>query len=614
MFKKVVCVFFVALIIGNVAFAESMFSDVPADHWARESVDLLASKGIVQTGSEKFIGSKAATRFELAQFFVKALAHLEQRCNSSEFRLSADDLRQIQRLNDEFADELALMGVRQTSIAEELQPLRLELSQLRLEIDKQKSAIKDSSEKVLLSGDWLVRHTSKIHRHDFATNPLTGRPTAGNGNNVYTESQIRIRTKTKIDENINFSSRVRFFTRGNDRVNAAQTTRGGTFGLNGIGQDSVGDMVVDSAYLEINKAFNDKDHWLLGRSSWDAGHGLILNNDFDSVRYVYAPEKYELTLQYIYDRRQGSYADNTATDFRGVWFLGLEKKLKRQTFYVNFYAQDEVNLANRRVANTFVLGKLPGEQSSDSRRDAELGGSVKVGKNDRVSMDFSLVISDYLAKINKPAVGKIVDVDMNGYAGYAAANWRANKGFSAKAAYVFADDRFAGAYSLHLDRRWSMGEETPYEDIARGNQWFTRGMLNMSSLKLQAEFSPEKSKHYFRIAADFLDEIKDHVSNDLSHHLAGNTDGVVPAGFVKDNSPYDTFNNVGIADPKMLIMNFEYRYQLAKNTRIRVGFVNCAFAGDARRKTPGVNPVKAGSGLNSDYDYQLFWAEVYSRF
>jgi len=599
---------------ASVLSASVAFKDVPAHHWSRSALDKLLTAGIVSSDQSAFVGNKAVTRYELAQYFVRALAHLEQQRDSVAYFANAEELAQIRRLAEEFSDELALIGVRQTSLADDLSEMQLELSQLRQYTDSIREQMKDSSEKVRLSGDWLVRHTSKTHRYDYAVHPLTGRPGAGASNNVYTESQIRFRAQAKIDENITFNARIRFFNRAQDRFNAAQTNRGGTFGLNGIGQNSVADMLVDSAFLEIKKVFDNRDWFILGKSSWVSGHSIFINNDFDAVRYNFKDGNKIWVAQYIYDRHQGSYKDTAAVDFRGVWNLSFKSSSDRFNWYASVFAQDEPDLANRRLANTFIKGTLPGEQRSDSRRDAEFGATYKTGRDKSVTLDLGLAVSDYSVEINKPAVGNIVDVNMRGLAGSFAANWRANDRFSFKLAYDFGDDKFAGAYTLHLDRRWSMGTETPYEDIARGNQWFRRGLINMSALKLQTEYHPKNSRHYFRAAANFLDEMKDHVSNDLTHHLAGNIDGIIPAAFVRTNSDYDSFNNIGIPDPKMMILNLEYCYQLAKNTRLRLGYVNCIFDGSARKAVGAVQPVKSGRGRFDDFDYQMFWSEIYSRF
>jgi len=88
----------------------------------------------------------------------------------------------------------------------------------------------------------------------------------------------------------------------------------------------------------------------------------------------------------------------------------------------------------------------------------------------------------------------------------------------------------------------------------------------------------------------------------------------VPAGFAVTNSAYDNFNNVGIADPTMRMITFEYRYKLSKNTRLRVGAVKCDFSGDAFKSVGGAIPVAAGRGFKGDYDYQMVWTEVYGKF
>lgn len=614
MFKKIIGVAIVFFGVVTATCGGSIYSDAADDHWARAAIDSLADRALITGDSGSFGGKRATTRFELAQLFVKTLAHLEQKFNSSELRLSADDLRQIQKINNEFAEELAFIGVRSGSLTDDLSQMQLELTQLRQTIDTHKASIDDSSEKIRLSGDILVRHSNKTHRNDFAVNPFTGRPAFGNSNNVYTESQIRFRARANIDKNISFSSRFRLLARGKDVVDAALSTRGSVFGLNGIGQNSTADMIVDTAFLEIKEAFNDSDRIIFGRGTWHAGHGLLLSEDIDAIRYLYAPGNAEWVLQYIYDRHQGSSKDNAATDFRGASHLGYQKKYNGKNYYLNLFAQDEPDLVNRRQGKVFVFGKLPGEQRSDRRVDAEIGGSVKTGKSQRVTLDFSLAASDYQAHINKPVAGSIIDINLQGFVGYLAATWKTDDCFTAKMAYLYGDDKFAGGYALNLDRRYAMGDETPFEDIARGNSWFAGGLINMSALKLQGEYTPAHSRHYFRVAANFLAENKDHVSNDLSHHLAGNSNGAIPAAFIKNNSAYDTFNNVGVADPKMLILNLEYCYQLATNTRIRIGYVNCDFAGDAVRQTATTAAVKAGNGRFNDYDYQLFWTEIYSKF
>ena len=589
-----------------------IFSDIPSGHPALESVKLLTEKGIITGLNEKtFAGGRGVSRYELAMAVFRTMARLEEQISADCPAVSDEDLNRIDYLKNEFADELSLLGLRVELAQNRKELLREEVDRLRADIRATEKAVKNSGEKVKISGDWLTRHIWKTHREDHAKSAF-GAARPGNSNNSLTESQIRLRMIAKVDENITMFTRFRLFNRGSDVITAAPSARGGAFGIDGIGAQTTGDMLVDCAFLEIKKVFHEDDWFFLGRSTMQTGHGLLLNADFDAVRYNRLHNNDTYMLQYIYDRHKGSYKDDGRVDFRGVANLGFSRKHKLSSYYANVFAQDNPDTLNKRAANTVKYGTAAKEMSRDRRRDLEIGYTGKFGKNRRLTADVAVALTDYRANIGR-ATAADIDVDLKGMAGHAALAWKANKALSAKMAYNWGDDQFAGGYSLSLDRRYSDSPETNIEDIARGNSWFRNGLINMGDLKAQVEYQPE-GKHYFRLAADFLRELKDRVGNDLSHYQAKNYNGVVPAGFAVTNSVYDNFNNIGIADPTMRLITFEYRYKLAKNTRLRVGAVKCDFSGDAFKSVGGARPVAAGRGFKGDYDYQMVWAEVFGRF
>ncbi|HNS09952.1 MAG TPA: hypothetical protein PKN29_09645, partial [Candidatus Ozemobacteraceae bacterium] len=152
-------------------------------------------------------------------------------------------------------------------------------------------------------------------------------------------------------------------------------------------------------------------------------------------------------------------------------------------------------------------------------------------------------------------------------------------------------------------------------------------LMNMSNLKLQAEYRPRDSKHYFRLAGDLLNEMDDVVSNDLAklrnNGTVANYNAAVAANTAGTNSGYDRWNNFNTADAKATVLTFEYRYQLAENTRIRVGFTSFDFQDNAHKANytaagapaAGTAAISAGRGACvSDYDYNMFWAEIFSKF
>jgi hypothetical protein len=227
---------------------------------------------------------------------------------------------------------------------------------------------------------------------------------------------------------------------------------------------------------------------------------------------------------------------------------------------------------------------------------------------------------------NFPGTTVHSDIEMAGWLGHGAVKWDSKKEWAAKLGYTFGTEEALGGLSLDNDRRYDDGIETPYEDISRGNNYFRQGLANMYDLKLQVEYRPRDTRHYFRLAGDFLDEVKDTVSNDMARkifngHISGVADQPT-AGSTKTNTIYDRWNNYGTSDAETTILTFEYRYQLAENTRIRIGYTAFDFTGNetaaGRTAAGAVNAaqpsIKAGRGNVGDYDYNMFWAELYSRF
>ena len=86
-----------ALGVTASAYAANPFSDVPAGHWAYDSVAKLAAAGVVDGYADgAFDGDKLITRYEMAQIVAKAMAKGAN----------------VDKLAAEFADELDTLGVR----------------------------------------------------------------------------------------------------------------------------------------------------------------------------------------------------------------------------------------------------------------------------------------------------------------------------------------------------------------------------------------------------------------------------------------------------------------------------------------------------------------------
>ena len=95
--KSLVLAMAMALGVTASAYAANPFSDVPAGHWAYDSINKLAAAGVIDGyGDGTFGGDKLMTRYEMAQIVAKAMAKGAS----------------VEKLAAEFADELENLGVR----------------------------------------------------------------------------------------------------------------------------------------------------------------------------------------------------------------------------------------------------------------------------------------------------------------------------------------------------------------------------------------------------------------------------------------------------------------------------------------------------------------------
>ena len=104
--RKMTSAFAVAAMMGvATAFAVNPFSDVPSDSWAYQAVDQLATAGIINGYPDgTFKGQNNITRYEMAQMIAKGMANQD--------RANAEQQAMLNRLADEFSNELNTLGVR----------------------------------------------------------------------------------------------------------------------------------------------------------------------------------------------------------------------------------------------------------------------------------------------------------------------------------------------------------------------------------------------------------------------------------------------------------------------------------------------------------------------
>ena len=128
--KSLVLAMAMALGVTASAYAANPFSDVPAGHWAYDSINKLAAAGVIEGyGDATFGGDKLMTRYEMAQIVAKAMAK------------GAD----VDKLAAEFADELDNLGVRVANLEKKADNVKI-TGQIRYEYADRDGSIRDKAD------------------------------------------------------------------------------------------------------------------------------------------------------------------------------------------------------------------------------------------------------------------------------------------------------------------------------------------------------------------------------------------------------------------------------------------------------------------------------------
>ena len=276
--KQFAAIFAATAVLGvTTAFAANPFSDVTPDSWAYQAVSQLANAGIVNGYPDgTFKGQNNITRYEMAQMVAKAMANQD--------RANAEQQAMINRLADEFSNELNNLGVRVA----------------RLE---------DRVGNVKVTGDARLRYRDAEH------------------------------AKSKFDAR----ARLQFNAKVNDRTDAVVRVASDSFEL-GNTTEEVG-VKVDRAY--VNHKFGERVSLKAGRFGQVLGGGLAFDGTFDGAQLNAGNDKVNFQAAYGYMvSGKGIEATDTfpgLTKAENVThtILNLNGKVGKHTMVGGFY--DRVN-------------------------------------------------------------------------------------------------------------------------------------------------------------------------------------------------------------------------------------------------------------------------------
>ena len=231
--KQLAAIFAATAVLGvTTAFAANPFSDVTPDSWAYQAVSQLANAGIVNGYPDgTFKGQNNITRYEMAQMVAKAMANQD--------RANAEQQAMINRLADEFSNELNNLGVRVA----------------RLE---------DRVGNVKVTGDARLRYKDAEH------------------------------AKSKFDAR----ARVQFNAKVNDRTDAVVRLTSGNFELGNSTTGGNADAQIDRAY--VNHKFGERVSLKAGRFGQVVGGGLAFDGTFDGAQFNAGNDKVKAQVAYGY--------------------------------------------------------------------------------------------------------------------------------------------------------------------------------------------------------------------------------------------------------------------------------------------------------------------------
>ncbi|MBF1760264.1 S-layer homology domain-containing protein [Veillonella sp.] len=257
----------------TTAFAANPFSDVTPDSWAYQAVSQLAQSGIVNGYPDgTFKGQNNITRYEMAQMVAKAMANQD--------RANAEQQAMINRLADEFSNELNNLGVRV-------------------------SRLEDRVGNVKVTGDMRIRHQ--------------GSEDSG----VYSDG------KSLTDGR----ARVQFNAKVNDKTEAVVRVKGNyEFGDSTKGADAK----IDRAY--VDHKFGNHVSAKGGRFQQTIGSGLMYDDTFDGAQLNVGNDKVQVQGAYGY-MVDGATAGNSKSDNPSVAYVGVKGKVGQESTVGGFYSK-----------------------------------------------------------------------------------------------------------------------------------------------------------------------------------------------------------------------------------------------------------------------------------
>ena len=330
---------------ATFAFAANPFVDVPSDSWAYKSVVELADAGIIQgVDGQYFQGQRNITRYEAAEMVAKAMAHQD--------KATVEQRALINKLADEYADELNSLGVRV-------------------------SALENKVGNVKLSGDARVRfqNQSKGDR---------------NPEGIKNDSSFDYKVDVIAEAQVNDRTKVTYGLTTDDQNFSDNTSASGA------------DNNPYTSYANVEYSAGDHATFTVGRFDYQIGNGLGLqySDTFDGVQAAFTSGDWTLTGGYGKFKKDGGVDDNNLQNLK-TGFVSLDGTIGKVGLGVYYNQLNHSDSSDWKDAQ----GNLLTTTEAAANLDSIYGGYLSVNFSDKVNL-----LGDY-QKIQKDDNNKV----FNGY-------------------------------------------------------------------------------------------------------------------------------------------------------------------------------------------------------
>ena len=380
--KSLVLAMAMALGVTASAYAANPFSDVPAGHWAYDSIDKLAAAGVVDgMGDGTFQGDRTMTRYEMAQIVAKAMAKGAN----------------VEKLAAEFADELDALGVRVAALEKKADNVKIS-GQFRAKYVAQHARNNDDSyqadfrSRIWIKGqvndDWAV--TAMLQNTEY----LAGADKDVNEENVtfqraYVEGKIgglafvggRYDTTladgaiydTRLDGvEVNYGSKIKvrgMFGKMTDGLTMPLDPMGGNYAALEAQGDIAKGLTLKAGYVNINDLGVNGYGEGLDNAIWHVGLDYTVGDFNFTGKYLKGKPEINGTAIPIFDKKGFTY---------GVSYKGADaEQVGSWGIFANYYNQPQATF----VAHTTDANTFSGELLGDGFKGYGIGANYTVAKN-----------------------------------------------------------------------------------------------------------------------------------------------------------------------------------------------------------------------------------------